>query len=68
MQYVVVWFVCIQRSLKDDIPRVNEAPTPMLLSTVATAVAVVRSLTGNHTADKTGGTPIATGPARPFRN
>ena len=53
---------------QQDLPNAKETPTPILLSMVAMAVAVVRSLTGNHKADRTGGTPMATGPASPFRN
>lgn len=59
---------CDIRFTSQDVPNANEIPTPMLLRMVAIAVAVVRSLTGNQSADKAGGTPIATGPARPFRN
>ena len=46
----------------------KETPTPMLLRIVVRAVAVVRSFRGNQMAESTGGTPIATGPAKPFSN
>ena len=42
-------------------------PTPSPFMAHPMAVALFRSLTGNHMADNNGAAPIATGPANPFR-
>jgi hypothetical protein len=46
---------------------IKEMAIPSRLKPEPILVAVVRSWTGNHTADTRGGAPIAIGPANPFR-
>ena len=50
------------------LPVRKDKATPMPLGKAAAAVAVVRCLTGNQTTETTGGTAMATGPAKPLRN
>lgn len=49
-------------------PITNDNATPREPQSDATAVAVVRSLLGNHADDSIGGAACVTGPARPFKN
>lgn len=50
------------------LPIKKEKATPMPFGKAAADVAVMRWWTGNQITDNTGGTAIATGPAKPFRN
>lgn len=53
---------------KAILPVKKDKATPTPLGKAAKAVALVRCCTGNQRIESTGGTAIATGPAKPFRN
>ena len=47
---------------------IKDIATPVVPINTPTAVAVVLSWTGNHTAETKGGPPIVRGPPRPMKN